>query len=59
MEEDWSVLKMLTGKPRGKRPLESPKRRWEDIVRLDIKEIGANMRNWIYSVQDKDYWRTL
>ena len=37
--------KILTGKPAGKRPLGRPRRRWEDNIRMDLKEIGINIRN--------------
>ena len=50
---------MLTGKPTGKRPLGRPRRRWEDNIRMDLKEIGMNTRNWVDSTQDRDYWRAL
>ena len=50
---------MLTGKPTGKRRLERPRRRWEDSIRIDLKEIDINIRNWIDSSQDRDYWRAL
>ena len=36
---------MLTGKPTGKRPLERPKRRWEDNIRMDLEEICINAGN--------------
>ena len=57
MEEGGSAFKILTGKPTGKRPLGRPRRRWEDNIRMDLEEIGINTRNWVYSVQNKDYWR--
>ena len=37
MEEGRSAFKMATGNPRGKRPLESPRGRWEDHIRMDLK----------------------
>ena len=40
MEEGRSSLKILTGKPTGKRPLKRPRRRWEDNIRMDLEEIG-------------------
>ena len=52
-----SAFKILTGKPTGKRPLGRPRRRWEDNVRMDHKEIGINAGNWVYSAQDRNYWR--
>ena len=45
---------MLTGKPTGKRHLGRPRRRWEDNIRMDLKEIGI-MRNWIDPAEDRDY----
>ena len=57
MEEGKSAFKMLTGKPTGKRPLGRPWHRWEDNIRIDLKEICINTRNWINSAQDRDYWR--
>ena len=31
-------------------------RRWEDNIKMDLKEIGVNVRSWIDSAQDRDYW---
>ena len=59
MEESRSALKMLAGKPTGKRPLGRPRRRWEDRIRMDLKEMGVNTRIWIDSVQDRGYWIAL
>ena len=47
MEEGWSSLKLLTGKPTEKRPLGKPRRRWEDNIRIDLRKIGIIMRNSI------------
>jgi hypothetical protein len=33
--------------------------RWEDDIRMGLKEIGINTRNWFDSAQDRDYWRAL
>ena len=44
-------------KPSGKRFLGRPRRRWEDSIRMDPKEIGINTRDWVDSAQDRDYWR--
>ena len=59
MEEGRSALKILTGKPTGKRPLGRPRRRWEDNIRMNLKEISFNARNWIDAAQDRDYWKAL
>ena len=47
--------------PKGKRTffLGSPRRRWEDNIRINLKEICVNMRNWVDSAQDRVYWRVL
>ena len=59
MEEGRSVFKILTGKPTGKRPLGRPRRRWEYNIRMDLEAIVINAGNWVYSGQDRDYWRAL
>ena len=59
MEEGRSAFKILTGTPTGKRPSGRPRRRWEDNIIMDLKEIGINTRNWVDSAQNSDYWRTL
>ena len=55
MEEGRSALKILTGKPTGKRPLGRPRHRWEDNIRMDLKETGIEARNWIDPAQDRGY----
>jgi hypothetical protein len=40
MGEERKVNKVLVGKPEGKRPLGRPRRRWEDGIRMDLREIG-------------------
>ena len=52
MEEGRSAFKILTRKPTEKRPLGIPRHRWEDNIRMNLKEICINTRNWIDSVQD-------
>ena len=54
MEEGRSVFKILTGTPVGKISLGRPRRRWEDNIRIDLKEIGIYTRNWIDSARDRD-----
>ena len=59
MKEGRSVFKILIGKPTGKIPLRRPRRRWEDNIRMNFKEIGVSTRNRDDSVQGRDYWRAL
>ena len=54
MEEGRSALKILTSTPTGKRSLGRPRHRWEDNIRMNLKEIGIK-RNWVDSAQDRDY----
>ena len=57
MKEGRSAFKILTGSPAGNRPLGRPRRRWEDNIRTDLKEIGINTRNLVDSAQDRGYLR--
>jgi hypothetical protein len=45
------------GKPEGKRPLGRPGRRWEDNIRMDLREIGWGSMDWLDLAQDRDQWR--
>jgi hypothetical protein len=49
----------LTGTSTGKRPLARPRCRWEDNIRMNLKEIVTNMRNWVDLAQDRDNYRAL
>jgi hypothetical protein len=40
MAEGRNVYRVLVGKPKGKRPLERPRCRWEDGIKMDLREIG-------------------
>ena len=59
MEEGRSAFKILTVTRTEKRPLLRPKRRWEENIKMNLKEIGINTRNWVDSAQDSDDWRSL
>ena len=58
IEEYTSSLKILIGSPIEKRPLGNPRRRWEDNVKLDLKEMGFNARIYVDSAQNRDYLRS-
>jgi hypothetical protein len=50
--------KVWLGKPEGKRSLGRPRRRWEDVIRMDFREIGwGGGGDWIRLPQDRDRWR--
>ena len=59
MEKVGVLSKFVTGTPAGKRPLGRLRRRWEDNIRMDLKEKGINTRNWVDSAQDRNYWIAL
>jgi len=59
MGESRGVDRVLVGKPEGKRPLGRPRRRWEDNVKMDLREVGCGGMDWIELAQDKNRWRSL
>jgi hypothetical protein len=59
MGEERKVNKVLVGKPEGKGPPGRPRRRWEDGIRMDLREIGLGDVDWIRLAQDRDRWRAV
>jgi hypothetical protein len=51
--------RILVGKPEGRRPLERPRRRWEDNIKMDLREVGWDGADWIDLAQDRDRWRAV
>jgi hypothetical protein len=51
--------RVLVGKPEGKRPLGTPRHRWEDNIKLDLQEVGCGSMDWINLAPDTDRWRAL
>jgi hypothetical protein len=47
------------GKARRKKPIERPSRRWEDVIKMDLKEVGCGGAEWIYLAQDRESWRAV
>jgi hypothetical protein len=54
--EGRGVYKVLVGRLEGKRPLGRPRRRWEDNIKMDLREIGIDGANWIRLAQDRVQW---
>jgi len=50
---------VLVGKPEGKRPLERPRRRWENNIKMDLQEVGGVRGDWMELALDRDGWRAL
>jgi hypothetical protein len=46
-------------KPEGKRPLERPRCRWEDNIKMNLQDVGCSGMDWIELAQDRDRWRAL
>jgi len=59
MGESRSIYRFLVGKPEGKRPLGSPRRRWEDNIKMYLQEVGCGGMDCIELAQDRDRWRAL
>jgi hypothetical protein len=53
MREGRGVYRILVGRPEGNRPLGRRRRRWEDNVRMDLRETGIYGANWIRLAQDR------
>jgi len=59
MGERRSVYRVLLGKPERKRPLEKPRHRWEDNIKMDLQEVRCGGMDWIELAQDRDRWWAL
>ncbi|KAJ4439386.1 hypothetical protein ANN_07508 [Periplaneta americana] len=57
MGKSRNAYRVLVGRPAGKRPLGRPRRRWEDNIKMDLREVGYDGRDWINLDQDRDQWR--
>jgi hypothetical protein len=59
MGERRGAYRVLVGELEGRRPLERPRRRWEDNIKIDLREVGWGCVDWIDLAQDRDRWRAL
>jgi len=55
--EERGGVRVLVGKPEGKRQLGRPRRRWVDNIRMDLQEVVCGYMDWIGLAQDRDRWR--
>jgi hypothetical protein len=55
--EGRGVYRVFVGRPEGKRPLGRSRRRREDNIKMDLREIGIDGTNWIQLAQDRVQWR--
>jgi hypothetical protein len=59
MDGGGGVYRVLVGKPEDKRPLRRPRCKWEDIIRMDLQEVGCGGMDWIGQAQDRDRWQAI
>ena len=57
--ERRSVDRFMVGKPEGKTPLGIPRSRWDDIIKMDLQEVGCGDMDWIELAQNRTRWRAL
>jgi hypothetical protein len=51
------VFRVLVVKPEGRRPLARPKHRWENNIKMDLREVGCGYVDWMKLAQNRDRWR--
>jgi hypothetical protein len=59
MEESGRVYRVFVGKPKGNRPLGSPRRRWEDSIKMDLQEVECEGMDRIDLAHDRGRWQAL
>ena len=57
MEQSRNAYRVLVEKPERKRSLGRPRHRWEDNIKMDLREVDCNPRAWIALAEDRDQWR--
>jgi hypothetical protein len=55
--EGRGVYRVLIGRPEGKIPLGRHRRRWDNNIKMDLRDIGIHGTNWILLAQDRVQWR--
>jgi hypothetical protein len=59
MGEERGVYRVFVGKLEGRRPLGRPRHRWEDNIKMDLREVGCGCVDWMELAQDRDRWCAL
>jgi hypothetical protein len=54
-----SAYKILVGKPEGNRPHGRPRSGWKDNIRMDLRDMGWEVGEWIHLAHDRDQWLAL
>ena len=53
------TYRVSVGTPEGKRPLGRPRRIWEDVIKMDLHDVGWGGMDWIAVALDGDRWRAI
>ena len=57
MEQSRCAYRVLVGKPEGKRPLGRPRHKWEDNIKMDLREVDCDPGEWMDLAEYRDQWR--
>ena len=57
MEQFRDAYRVLVRKPESKKPLGRPRRRWKNTIKMDLREVGCDLRDWMALAQESDQWR--
>ena len=57
MTQSRNAYRLSVGKPEGSRPLGRPRRRWEENIKMYLREVGCDPGDWIALAEDRDQWR--
>ena len=58
MEQSRNAYRVLVRKPEGKRLSGRPRCRWEDNIKMDLREVGCDPGEWIDLAEDRYQWRS-
>jgi hypothetical protein len=59
MGKKMNANRVFAGKPKVKRTIGRPGRRWEVNIKLDLREIVWGVMGWVHAAQDRGHWRAL
>jgi hypothetical protein len=57
--EGEKFIQNFIGEPEGKRPLGRPGHWWQDTIKIDLREIGFGVVDWVHLAQNRDQWWAL
>ena len=57
MRQSRNAHRVLLGKPEVKRPLGRQRRRWEDNIKMNLRDVDCDLGDWIALAEDREQWR--